>query len=70
MWVEGERGQGSTFHFTIQAERVPADDNQPARKEHAHLTGRNVLIVDDNETNRQILTLQTRSWGMHPHAVG
>jgi signal transduction histidine kinase/CheY-like chemotaxis protein len=69
MWVESEQGQGSTFHFTIQAERAAADSNQPARREHSHLAGRNVLIVDDNETNRQILTLQTRSWGMQPHAV-
>ena len=69
MWVESEQGQGSTFHFTIQAERATADSNQPARREHLHLAGRNVLIVDDNETNRQILTLQTRSWGMQPHAV-
>ena len=69
MWVQSERGQGSTFHFTVQAERAPADSNQPARKEHSHLAGRNVLIVDDNDTNRQILTLQTRSWGMQPHAV-
>jgi len=69
MWVESEQGQGSTFHFTIQAERAPADSNQPPHKEHLHLAGRSVLIVDDNETNRQILTLQTRSWGMQPHAV-
>ncbi|MEO0854345.1 MAG: response regulator, partial [Cyanobacteria bacterium J06648_11] len=27
------------------------------------------MIVDDNATNRQILTLQARSWGMTPHAV-
>ena len=69
MWVESEPGKGSTFHFSIQAERAQASSDSPARGEHPRLAARRVLIVDDNETNRQILSLQTRSWGMSPQAV-
>ena len=69
MWVESEPGKGSTFHFSIQAERAPAGPARPARGGHPGLVGCRVLIVDDNETNRQILSLQTRSWGMSPQAV-
>ncbi len=72
MWVEsaGVPGQGSTFHFSIQA--LPA--SLPARAavlaEAANLRGRRVLIVDDNATNRHILSLQTQGWGMLPRDTG
>ena len=73
MWVasEGVPGKGSAFHFTVQA---PVAAELP-RRSHLHgespeLRGRSVLIVDDNDTNRRILTLQTQSWGMLPRAAG
>jgi PAS domain S-box-containing protein len=68
LWVEspGVPGQGSTFHFTIQTEAVamPAVTRQELLNIQAHLEGKRLLAVDDNDTNRRILTLQARSWGM------
>ncbi|MCO5199486.1 MAG: response regulator [Anaerolineae bacterium] len=71
MWVEsaGIPGQGSTFHFTIQAAATPALP-QPEREEaQSMLLDKTILIVDDNATNRRILSLQAESWGMQPAAT-
>ena len=64
MWAESRVESGSTFHFTFEAEiaALPGADFEPGGPER--LTGRRVLIVDDNATNRHILVKQTRSWGM------
>jgi two-component system sensor histidine kinase/response regulator len=59
--VDSKPGVGSTFWFVVPLEVVSnALINQPA----ASLTGLNALVVDDNATNRLILTEQLRSWGM------
>jgi PAS domain S-box-containing protein len=53
---------GSTFYFTIVV-----DSCSHLKKEWgktAELTGKRLLIVDNNATNRQVLTLQTQAWGM------
>ncbi|HEY7659000.1 MAG TPA: PAS domain S-box protein [Actinomycetota bacterium] len=64
LWAESRQDEGSTFHFTIEAEasREPVKPFDPAVA--TQLSGRRVLIVDDNATNRQILSKQAESWGM------
>lgn len=69
MWVESHPGDGSTFHFTILAESAPSTRPAYMAGEQPVLKGRRVLIVDDNATNRKILSLQVINWGMDPVAV-
>jgi signal transduction histidine kinase/DNA-binding response OmpR family regulator len=67
IWVESEGvpGKGSAFHFTITADVVDDVAVRPhLRGEQPQLAGKRILIVDDNDTNRRILVLQARSWGM------
>jgi two-component system, sensor histidine kinase and response regulator len=68
LWVESELGKGSTFCFTVQVgigiatlPAVPLDVSQ--------LSGRSILIVDDNATNRRILGESVIRWEMVPTVV-
>ena len=64
--VESEVGKGSTFYFTIKAEAISAPKPQLTQADHPLLTDKQVLIVDDGETNRHILDNLTRKWGLIP----
>lgn len=66
MWLESEEGIGSTFHFTITTAVAPFTQPAYLAPKQPYLTGKHVLIVDDNDTNRKILAQQTLSWGMQP----
>lgn len=69
MWVESEgvQGKGSTFHCIIFAKPVKEWQGRPhLQGEQPQLRGQRVMVVDDNATNRRIMELQTRSWGMLP----
>jgi CheY-like chemotaxis protein len=70
MWVESRMGEGSTFHFTIQAEPTQVDVRTRFRGEQPSLAGRRLLVVDDNPTNRRIISLQSRDWGMFARETG
>jgi signal transduction histidine kinase/DNA-binding response OmpR family regulator len=64
MWVESVEGIGSTFYFTVVVASLPSSLQDNLLAPTPLLTGKRLLIVDDNATNRQILTLQAQSWGM------
>src|SRR5207247_11142713 len=68
MWAESVLNNGSTFHYPIQVPPVPA--TPPSLKgAQPQLAGGRFLIAYDNPTNRRILTLQARKWGMLPRDV-
>jgi PAS domain S-box-containing protein len=70
--VTSEVGRGSEFSFTIRA--AAADVPVPRRRDlsgvQPTLRGKRVLVVDDNDTNRRILTTHFAAWGMLARATG
>jgi PAS domain S-box-containing protein len=67
--VESEQGSGSTFRVALAAEAAEAPSPIPLDDGLAHLAGKRILVVDDNATNREIVTRHARSWGMEPVAA-
>ncbi len=67
MWAVSEGlGKGSAFMFTIEAQKasLPQTRSRDLIGVQAELSGKRLLIVDDNATNRKILVLQSGKWGM------
>ncbi|WP_298232986.1 response regulator [uncultured Azohydromonas sp.] len=65
--VRSELGAGSTFSVEL---RLPVAGNGTALPlDGALLEGARVLVVDDNQTNRDILLHQLQGWRMSVHCV-
>ena len=60
IWVESEEGKGSVFKFTAEFGVGPGERPPEFSDE---LNGQQVVIVDDNETNRLILIEMLSGWG-------
>jgi PAS domain S-box-containing protein len=67
--VESEHGQGSTFRIALPAKAAEVPSPIPLEDGLPRLAGKRILVVDDNATNREIVTQHARSWGMEPVAV-
>ena len=69
IWVESEPGRGSTFHFTAHFGRGERQTEKAVLVDPEMLHNVPVLIVDDNKTNRTILTEILSAWGMKPESA-
>jgi len=69
IWVQSESGGGSTFHFTLSMKIQNTAGARPRPVRPEDLGQVQVLIVDDNFTNRQLLNTMLSRWGMRPTAV-
>ncbi|MCP4415297.1 MAG: response regulator [Chloroflexi bacterium] len=69
LWVDSIVGEGSTFHFSIRATAVSIHQSAKGDGLASQMDGKRLLIVDDNETNRFILSSQAESWGLIPRAA-
>jgi len=66
IWVESEPGKGSRFHFTAHFELQKPESRIAEPRDRGVLRDMRVLVVDDNATNRKILSKILASWGAQP----
>jgi PAS domain S-box-containing protein len=60
--LTSEPGRGSTFRFTVRLAKGEAAS--PAPRHSDALRGLRALVVDDNATNRMVLTRSLAGWGL------
>ncbi len=74
MWVDSEVGRGSTFHFTALMRRREneTDDSSGTTSDEAMrlLSGKRVLVIDDNEANRDFLRSTLGGWNLRVEDAG
>ena len=68
IWIESEVGKGSRFHFLAHFGLAPVS-TEPLVPQAGNLPYLRVLIVDDNATNRLILTEILAGWKLRATAV-
>jgi PAS domain S-box-containing protein len=56
-----EVGRGSDFSFTVRLPKQSEPESLPVPGDE--IRGARILVVDDNATNREVLSIQLRAWG-------
>src|SRR6266478_5000553 len=69
IWVESDSGKGANFHFTILAAAAAATSPPAWQNPQPQLTGKGLLVVEENQTNRRIIMHRAEQWGMIVQAV-
>jgi signal transduction histidine kinase/HPt (histidine-containing phosphotransfer) domain-containing protein/BarA-like signal transduction histidine kinase len=64
IWVESDAGKGSTFHFTVLARAAAASSLPAWQNPQPQLVGKRLLVIEDNATNRRLITQRGQQWGM------
>ena len=69
IWIESELGKGSRFIFTLKTKEVqmsePADNAQnDAQEQNYDFSGKTILIAEDIEINREIMTAVLEETGV------
>ncbi|MGQ9371765.1 ATP-binding protein [Azospirillum sp. ST 5-10] len=72
--VRSDPGNGSVFSVAVPVSTAAATQaiyrNAPAAEEMARLEGRTVLLIEDDRTVRNALTMLLREWGLEVAAAG
>jgi signal transduction histidine kinase/DNA-binding response OmpR family regulator/HPt (histidine-containing phosphotransfer) domain-containing protein len=67
IWFESKEGLGTTFYFTISVKKSELTEvKNYLLTDIPNLKDKNLLIIDENRVLRQIISLQTQTWGMKP----
>lgn len=66
MELESAQGAGSTFSFNLRLPLAEAPPQELGTRMPAQLAGLRVLVVDDSEVNRHLLSRLLPQWGLIP----
>lgn len=69
IWAESDPGVGSSFYFTITAGIASEAQFSDTPEKMKLLMGKNLLVVDDDNTNLKVIRKQCENWGMVVHTA-
>ena len=64
IWIESEVGLGTSVRFEFEADTLPLPSSADSDQLTEQVSGKQVLVIDDNDVNLDIMQRQLESWGM------